>query len=208
MSSSALRYALLRFMIFLLVCCGGGGRRASAWPCPWYGTAGSRSVDDRDAHRAGRPRDDLLGRFHRVRVQVGHLDLCDLAQLGRGDGAHLGLVRLAAALLDAGRLLDQLGRWRGLRDEGERAVLVDGDLHGDDVAALRLGGRVVLLAEVHDVDAMRAEGRAHRRRRGGYSRVELDLDDRSDLLLPRSHVVFVPYVAVLNLADLIERQLD
>src|SRR6202046_41033 len=203
MSSSALRYALLRFISALLVIrCGvirrgGRGPRASAWPCHCSGGAGKRLVHDRDAHGAGRPGDDLLGRLHRGGVQVGHLHLGDVADLLGGDRAHLGLVRLAAALLHARRLLDQLRRRRRLRDEGERPVLVDGDLHGDDVAALRLGGRVVLLAEVHVVDAVRAERRADRRRRGGHSRVELDLDDRSDLLLPRSHVVFVPYVAVL-----------
>src|SRR5215469_2830479 len=192
-SSSALRYALLRFMICLLC------ERRSWSPGQRLALplgVGALLINDRDAHRAGSTGNDLLRRLHRGGVQVGHLHLRDLAQLRCGDRADLGLVRLAAALLDARGLLDQLRRRRRLRDEGERPVLVDGDLHGDDVAALRLGGGVVLPAEVHDVDAVRAQGRAHRRRRRGHSRVQLHLDDRSDLLLPRSHVSgSLPHVA-------------
>src|SRR6202012_5691284 len=57
----------------------------------------------------------------------------------------------------AGGLLDQLGRGRRLGDELERPVFEDRDLDGDDVAPLGFGGSVVLLAEVHDVDTVRAE---------------------------------------------------
>src|SRR4029453_12598179 len=64
-----------------------------------------------------------------------------------------------------------------LQHEGEAAVLVDGDLDRDHVAGLGLGGRVVLLAEVHDVHGVGAEGRSHRRRRGGLAGRELDLED-------------------------------
>ena len=60
----------------------------------------------------------------------------------------------------------QPGGRRGLGDEGERAVLVDRDLDRDDLAALRLGGRVVLLAELHDVHAVLAQRGADRRGRG------------------------------------------
>src|SRR5215470_11069070 len=105
-------------------------------PGPATGVGALLLINYRDAHRAGGTGDDLLRRLHRGGVQVGHLHLRDLAQLRGGDRADLGLVRLAAALLDARGLLDQLGRRRRLRDEGERPVLVDGDLYGDDVAAL------------------------------------------------------------------------
>ena len=59
---------------------------------------------------------------------------------------------------------------RRLGDEGERAVLVDRDLDRDDLPALRLGGRVVLLAELHDVDAVLTERGADRRGRVGRRR--------------------------------------
>ena len=45
-----------------------------------------------------------------------------------------------------------------------------------------LRGLVVLLAEVHDVDAVLAEGRAHGRRRGGLTGPDLQLDVREHLL--------------------------
>src|SRR5712671_2473290 len=98
--------------------------------------ARARSALDPDAHRPGGAGDDLLGRLDRGRVQVGHLGLRDVADLGRGDAADLGLVRLGAALVHARGLLDQLGGGRRLRDEGEGPVLVNRDLDRNDVAAL------------------------------------------------------------------------
>src|SRR5579875_2448458 len=141
------------------------------------------SVGDRHAHRASRASDDLLGCFDVVRVEVRQLGLRDLPQLLAGKGGDLCAVRRSGAFLNSRRLLDQLGGWRRLGDEGERPVLVDSDLNRYDVAALRLGGRVVLLAELHDVDAVLAERWTDRRRRRRLSGVDLQLDDRSDLLL-------------------------
>src|SRR5699024_3013965 len=87
-------------------------------------------------------------------VQVGHLRLGDLTDLVCGDGADLLRVRCARALGHACRLLDQLGRRRGLGDEGERTVFVHRDLDRDHVAALGFCGGVVGLAELHDVHAV------------------------------------------------------
>ena len=67
---------------------------------------------DLDAHRTRGAGDDLRGGLDVVRVQVGQLGLRDLANLGGGQGADLGLVRLGAALVDTGGLLDQLRRRR------------------------------------------------------------------------------------------------
>src|SRR5438105_11808875 len=69
-----------------------------------------------------------------------------------------------------------------LRDEVERAVLVDGDLDRDDAAVLiaRLG--VEGLAELHDVDAVLAQRRADRRRRVRLPAGDLQLDHGHDLL--------------------------
>ena len=55
------------------------------------------------------------------------------------------------------------GRW-GLEDEGERAVLEDRDLGRDDLAGLVGGLLVVALGELDDVDAVRPQRRADRRR--------------------------------------------
>jgi hypothetical protein len=65
----------------------------------------------------------------------------------------------------AERLLDQHGGGRRLRDEVERAVLVDRDLDRDDPPVLLCGLGVERLAELHDVDAVLPERRADRRRR-------------------------------------------
>src|SRR5262249_44139211 len=94
------------------------------------------SAGDVDAHGAGGAGDDLLGLLERVGVEVRHLGLRDLTELVARDAADLGLVRLAAALVHPGGLLDELRGRRRLGDEAERPVLVDADLYGDDVAAL------------------------------------------------------------------------
>src|SRR5439155_10018523 len=107
----------------------GSACRAGAW------------LLDLDAHGAGRALDDLRGLIEVERVQVWHLRLRDLPDLGRCDPPDLLAVRLAGALLDPGSLLDQHRGGRRLRDEGERPVLVDRDLDRDDapVLVLRLG---------------------------------------------------------------------
>src|SRR5205823_784453 len=109
-------------------------------------------------------------------VQVRHLRLGDRAELGAREPADLGAVRLAGALLDPQRLFDQHGSRRRLRDEVERAVLVDRDLDRNDAAVLvaRLG--VERLAELHDVDPVLAERGADRRRRVGLAAGDLELD--------------------------------
>src|SRR5690606_39731242 len=73
----------------------------------------------------------------------------------------------------------------GLEDERERTVLVDGDLDGDDVAALVCGGVVVRLAELHDVDAVLTQRRPDGR--CGVGGAGLDLD-RKSTRLNSSHV--------------------
>ena len=105
-----------------------------------------------------------------------------VAQLSFGDLADLLEVRHAGALLQVDRLLDQHRCRRRLGDEGERAVLVDGDLDRDGraVVLLRLG--VERLAEVHDVDAVLTERGTDRRGRVGLSARDLQLDQCHYLL--------------------------
>src|SRR3954454_15742783 len=146
---------------------------------------------DGDAHGAGGALHDLHRGLDVVRVEVGKLGGRDLAHLVLGQLADLVLVRDRGALGQAGGLLDQLGSRRRLRDEGERPVLVDGDLHGDDVAAHGLGLGVVRLAEVHDVDAVRTESGTDGRCGGGRTGLQLHLDQGSDLLLGRHFFFFL-----------------
>src|SRR5665647_797545 len=101
------------------------------------GPATCRSVSaGGDAHGPSRAGDDLGRLLDVVGVEVFHLRLGDLANLVGREMGDLCLVRLARALGHAGSLLDQLGGRRRLRDEGERPVLIDRDLHGDYVATL------------------------------------------------------------------------
>src|SRR3954454_15366319 len=144
---------------------------------------GESGVDDRDAHRTSSAGDDLRGLIDVVGVEVGLLGLGDLADLVPGDLGDLGLVRLAGALLDTSGLEQQARGRRRLQLEVERPVFVHGDLNRDDVPTLRLGRRVVLLAELHDVDAVLTQRGADRRRRVGRTGLDLQLDDRRKLLL-------------------------
>ena len=112
------------------------------------------SVHDRKPHVLGRPLDDPHRRLDPGRVEVRQLDLRDLLELRPRHRADLLGLGVARALFDAGRLLQQHRGGRRLEDEGEGAVLVDGDLDGDDGPGLVLGRGVVLLAKVHDVDSL------------------------------------------------------
>src|SRR3954452_17067659 len=168
-----------------------------------------RSVLDRDAHLAGGAGDDALGSVEVVGVEVGHLGLGDLADLRPGDRRHLDALRGGGALLHTGGLEDQTGGGRGLGHEREGAVLIDRDLDRHDLATLRLGRRVVGLAELHDVDAVLAERGADRRRRRGCTGVDLQLDDRCELLLGgHESFCFLGFRACWRLRDSVrERQI-
>jgi len=143
---------------------------------------------DGDAHLACGALDDLHRGVDVVGVEVGHLGLSDLADLRLGDAAGLDLVRLARALLQASGLEDESGRGRCLEGEVECAVLVDRDLYRDHVALLVLRGRVVGLAELHDVHTMLTEGGAYGRRGVRGTSLNLQLDQAGNLLLLRCHV--------------------
>ena len=98
-------------------------------------------------------------------------------------------MRQAGTAVDVQLLLDEDGRRRGLAHEGERLVLVHRDLDRDDGAGLILRLGVERLAELHDVDALGAEGRADRRSRVGGTRGDLQLDKAGLLLF--SHESFL-----------------
>ena len=139
-------------------------------------------LGDGDAHGASGAGDDLLGGLDVVGVEVRHLDLGDLGELLLGELADLVALGHARAALDAELLEDELGRRRGLGDEVEGLVLVDGDLDGDDVAGLVLGGSVEGLAELHDVHAGSAKGGTNGRRGVSGACGDLELDELRDLL--------------------------
>src|SRR5207302_3405002 len=105
------------------------------------------SLADLDAHRARGARDDLHGGLDIICVEVVHLLLRDFAHGGRRQLAHLLAIRLAGAFLDVRGLLDQLGSWRGLQDERERAVFEDGDDCRGDLARVFCGSFVIRLTE-------------------------------------------------------------
>ena len=141
------------------MCCFVCQLRLSCWQLQ------SRCVNlrPRQSHAARRAFDHPPGVLHVAGVQVGHLQLHDLLDLGAGDFADLVLVRHARALGDAGGLLQQRGRRRALGDEVEAAVVVDVHHDGDRHAAGFARPLVELHHELAEVDAELAQRRAHRR---------------------------------------------
>src|ERR1700749_107567 len=114
-----------------------------------------------DTHAARGARNGAHRRFHVRGRQVRLLGGRDFLDLLAGDLADLAGVRRAAALLNADRLADQHRRGRRLHDEGEAAVAVHRDDHGNRQPLLQLLGlRIELLAELHDVHALLAQRRA------------------------------------------------
>src|SRR5207253_3272449 len=140
-------------------------------------------LDHLESHRSGRSLDHLHRRLRLEGVQVLALGVDDLPQLLSRDAPDLLPVRLGRTLLHAGGSLQELHRGRRLEHEREGAVLEDRDERGHDVAGLLSGSLVVGLGELHDVDAVRAQGRAHGRRGCGLAGLQLELEHRANLLL-------------------------
>src|SRR5260370_27395374 len=100
-------------------------------------------------------------------VEIDKLDLRNFFDLLFRDLTDLVAVRLGGTLRDIGGALQQHRCRRRLQDEGEGAVGVDRHEHRENhpVRLLpRLG--IELLAEIHDVQAVRAEGGTDPRRPG------------------------------------------
>src|SRR5579864_823986 len=123
---------------------------------------------DIDAHAAGTARD---GAYRGVEIggcEVGLLQLGNLFQLLARDIANLRGIGCPTAFFNTNRLADEHRSRRSLHHEGEAAIRVDGDDHGNRQPLLHLLGLgVELLAELHDVHALLTERRPDRRRRIG-----------------------------------------
>src|ERR1035437_9431078 len=168
------------------------GGACGALASPSHRTALTGRLLDFYTHRAGGALDHPHGSLFLGRVEVSHLELGDMADLGLGDRADLFAVGHAGTLLHPRGLLEKVAGGRSLDDEREATVFEDRDLRGGDLAGHRLGLLVVGLDEVHDVDAVGAQRGAHRRRRGGVAGGELDLDDGADFLLAHSLLLVQP----------------
>src|SRR5438046_136904 len=142
-------------------------------------------LDHVEAEAAGRALDRLDRLLQAARLQVVYRAAREPIDLLARHLPHLLLPRLAGALLDPRRALQEHRRRRRLGDEGEGAVGVDRDDDRDDEARLRLRLGIERLAELHDVDAALAEGRPDRRARGRLPGWDLQLDLRDDLLHAR-----------------------
>ena len=111
----------------------------------------------------------MIDAHRRIEIQVfrsGSFSLGDLFHLLARHFRHLVAVRFRRTLHDSRGALQKLGSRRRLQNKRERAVAVDRDQHGNDhpVRLFRSLG-VELLAEIHDVHAVRPERGAHGRRR-------------------------------------------
>src|SRR5579884_415573 len=141
--------------------------------------AGGACLHYFDAHAPTGALDRIDGGLDIEAVEIGHLDPGDLLHLLQSDAADLVLIRLGRALGEIDGAFHQDGDGRRLGDEGEGSVGEDGDHHGDDQTFLVLaaGLRVEGLAELHDVDALRAERGADRGRGRRLARRNLQLYD-------------------------------
>src|SRR5579859_1377416 len=119
-------------------------------------------------------------------VEIDKLNLRNLLNLLFGDLADFVAVRFGRALDDARRAKQQDGsRWR-FQNKRERAVGVDRHEHRENHSVRFLGRLgVERLAKIHDVQAVRTERRADRRRRSRFARGQLQFDRRLYFL---SHV--------------------
>src|SRR5215207_296337 len=156
-------------------------------------------------HAPGRTLHDLRRALDVRGVEVRHLCTCYLFDLCPAHRADLHPIWLTAALVESGGLLQQERRRRCLGYESERAVLVDRDLHGDDLAHLVARGVVELPHELSDVHLRLAEGRAYRRSRVGLPACDLQLQ-HARYAAPSSSAHKNPLVC-LELRYLVEREL-
>src|SRR5205085_8629613 len=111
-----------------------------------------------------------------------HLQLRDLTDLLARDATNLVAIRSRGAAIDTSSFLEQNRGGRCLRDEGEAAVGVHGDLDRNDHSRLTLRARVELLAELHDVDAVLTQRRTNRWRGVRCAGRNLQLDETSYFL--------------------------
>src|SRR5258708_6644346 len=136
-----------------------------------------------EAHRPGAAFDNLGRSVEVVRVQILHLDLSNVSKLRTANGARGCLSRLLRSFLDLRRLLEEERSWRGLGQEGEATIRIDGYYGRDRCALLELLRRgVERLAEFHDVDAALPECRPDRRRWIGSAGRHLELDISGNFL--------------------------
>src|SRR5205809_643696 len=179
--SSNLAYAVAFTFPPLRAGCRAGGARASRRR-PGSACRARASVHHLQAHRASRAGHHFHSGVQVVRVQIGHLDLGDLFQLRARDLPHLLPVGGGGPLLNAGFLLEEHGGRGRLGNEGEGPVLVDRHLDRRD-HPLRLGRLgIELLDELHDVHAVRPQGRADRRGGGRLPGGHLELHHCSNRL--------------------------
>lgn len=120
---------------------------------------------DGDSAVLGRSLDNPHRSINIGAVQIRKLDGSNLPKLRLGHASNVLRVWRSRSLLHASSLLQQYGRRRGLQNKREALILEHSDLDGDDGSDLVLGGRVVLLAERHDVDALGSQSRSDGRGR-------------------------------------------
>src|SRR6185437_12660928 len=124
-----------------------------------------------DAHIARRAHHGADRGLQIRRIQIDQLDLRDVFHLLARHLRHFRAIRLGRTFHDSRGALQQFGRRRSLGYERERAVAINRHQHGNDHSVrLFVGFRVELLAKIHNVDALRAQRRAHGRRRRGFRR--------------------------------------
>ena len=139
-------------------------------------------VNNSNAHGAAGACNHAHSSFDGGSGEVGHLSLSNLADLSAGDGSDLGLVGDTGALVLTDGLQNEGRGRRGLGDEREAAIGINGDHDRDLEAGLILGAIVEFSDELCNVNAVLAESRTYRGRCSRFRGRDLKLDITSNFL--------------------------
>src|SRR6266404_5549506 len=109
-------------------------------------------------------------RFHVRGIQIDQLQLGDLFHLLLGHFADFIAIRFRGPLYNARRAQQQNRSRRRLQNKSESSIRINRNQHREN-HAVRLFGRlgIELLAEIHNVQAVRTERRADWRRRSRFT---------------------------------------
>src|SRR3989344_2292077 len=108
-----------------------------------------------------------------IGIQVFHFNLSNLSYLSFGNFADFFLIGFAGTLFSARRLTQKKSRWRSFQNKAKTAVFVNSHLNRHNFTLFFFGSIVKLFYEIGNVNAVRPQSRAYRRRRRRFAAIKL-----------------------------------